>query len=260
MPLPRILLVEDDPVAQDLIASLLAVQGWKVDVASDGFTSLKLLRDYAYQVALIDYHLPEMDGYALARLMRDSCSGRAERLQLIAMTADHHGLTARRGADRLFDDVLAKPFQPHDLAAKLAGRLPAGSDPRRLTAAAAALLERPDVDQARNLAGAIWRARGLSDLPKARLMPAPTVDQTAAVRICFDIVEDDPDLVVILDARGLQELLRTRLVTSPHLPTVALDRDLAMVTDAHFDVTESASWSSIARLIRESSGRARAAS
>jgi len=34
---------------------------------------LRLLRDNAYQAALIDYHLPEMDGYALARLMRDDC-------------------------------------------------------------------------------------------------------------------------------------------------------------------------------------------
>lgn len=251
MPKPRILLVEDDPVTQELVASILEKQGWDVDVASDAFTSLKLLRAHAYRVALIDYHLPEMDGYALARLMRDARETSKEQTRLIAMTADHRGLTARRGVDRMFDAVLAKPFRPGDLMAMLAKASPGDDERQKVEEAAAALLASPDFDRARAVAESMWRARGLCGLPKAQVVSAPTADQAAAVRICFDIVEDaSADIILILDARGLQELLRSRLTTASHLPIVTLDRSIAIVADAYFAAAEPASWSSVADLVR----------
>ncbi|NVN86932.1 MAG: response regulator [Rhodopseudomonas sp.] len=250
MATPRILLVEDDPFAQELITSILERHDWRVDLAADGFASLRLLRDNVYQVALIDYHLPEMDGYALARLMRDDCGAHTDHLHLIGMTADRHGLAARRGVDHVFDDILAKPFQPDDLMAALAKASPADSERRDVMEAAAALLANPDFDRARSAAASIWRARGLRGFPRAQVVPAPTAEQSAAVRICFDIVEDaSAEIVLILDARGLQELLRSRLSTASHLPIVTLDNALAIVADAYFSVAESASWSSVAGLV-----------
>ncbi len=117
--MPKILLVEDDPVAQDLVKGILESRGWVVHAADDGFASLSMLRERSYAAALVDYHLPEMDGYALARLMRDICQTRQQPMRLIGMTADRHGLAGRRGVDRLFDDILVKPFSPADLLAVL---------------------------------------------------------------------------------------------------------------------------------------------
>jgi CheY-like chemotaxis protein len=252
----RILLVEDDPFAQELVTSILETQGWEVDLAGDAFASLRLLREGNYHAALIDYHLPEMDGYALARLMRDICGARSDRLHLIGMTADRHGLAERRGVDHVFDHILAKPFQPSELMATLAKPPPADAERRKVAEAAAALLAKPDIDRARDAAAAIWRARGLHGIPRVHVVPSPTADQAAAVRICFDIVEQaSADFVLILDARGLQELIRSRLSKASHLPTVTLDRALAIVTDAHFAVAESASWSTVAGLVRRSATR-----
>ena len=66
----RILLVEDDPVSCDLFAALLVSQGHVVETAGDGFNALRLAQETPYDIVFIDYHLPEMDGYALARLIR----------------------------------------------------------------------------------------------------------------------------------------------------------------------------------------------
>lgn len=67
----RLLVVEDDPGFQDLVRALCEGRGDSVDVAADGFLGLRLLSERRHDVVMIDYHLPEMDGYALARLMRE---------------------------------------------------------------------------------------------------------------------------------------------------------------------------------------------
>lgn len=104
----RLLVVEDDPGFQDLVRALCERRGDSVDVASDGFLGLRLLSERRHDVVMIDYHLPEMDGYALARLMRE-VSRPEDKVRLIGVTADRHGLASRRGADARFDAILVKP-------------------------------------------------------------------------------------------------------------------------------------------------------
>ncbi|WP_144761399.1 response regulator, partial [Methylobacterium dankookense] len=128
----QILLVEDDPDSQDLVRALCAAHGYGVDVAADGFLGLRLLSERRHPVVLIDYHLPEMDGYALARLMREIVGARGVRL--VGITADRHGLASRRGADALFDAILVKPLEPERLHATL-DRLARGEAPAARPAA-----------------------------------------------------------------------------------------------------------------------------
>ena len=49
----RILLVEDDPVSQDLLRRILQARGHQVDAAIDGFTGLRLLKQQTYDLALV---------------------------------------------------------------------------------------------------------------------------------------------------------------------------------------------------------------
>ena len=66
----RILIVEDDAILQEAIKSALEGKGFKVDATADGFCGLELLRKGSYDLALLDYQLPEMDGYVSARVFR----------------------------------------------------------------------------------------------------------------------------------------------------------------------------------------------
>lgn len=247
----RILLVEDDPVSQDIVKGILESRGWTVDTASDGFASINMLREQHYTAALIDYHLPEMDGYALARLMRDIGNARQQPLRLIGMTADRHGLAGRRGVDRVFDDILAKPFAPTDLLTLLDTVAPRRDSSVTFAKLLATLQSNPDTTHARAVSSALWRARGLTALPKAYLVPEPSPDQENAISLCFDIVDEgSAELVLIVDAQGFHDLIRTRRSTVSQLPIITTDPALIVIADSHFSVADATSWSRVAALVQ----------
>lgn len=243
----QILLVEDDPLFQDIAVSILQGQGMDVDVASNGFAALRLLRDVSYDAALVDYHLPEMDGFTLARLMHDVTDGRNKPLRLIGVTADRHGLAARRGAGNLFDAIVAKPYDPLELA-KLLEVAPEG---RPQATQSPAIIPDRGHGEARLMAASFWRARGLQQMPRATVFPFPTPQQRSTIQMCFDVVEsDNAEIIVVIDARGLQELLRTRVESNlPKQPIVSLDPSLATVSDAYFAVADRESWTAVANLL-----------
>lgn len=248
--MPKILLVEDDPLAQEIASSILESRGIQVDVASDGFDALRLLREKSYDIALVDYHLPEMDGFALARLIRDLSKVRKTQLRLIGVTADRHGLAARHGAGSLFDAIVAKPFDPVELLNLVA--VEAQPDTRHDGTMDVAPAGDPGIAGARLAAMSFWRTRGLAGLPRAAVLPTPTSHELLALQICFDIVDPtQAELLLVLDARGLQQLVRSRLSAAPTgLPVVALDPTLASFSDACFLVADRDSWSSVADLLK----------
>ena len=248
----QILLVEDDPLAQDIASSILQSQGFDVDIAGDGFAALRLLREIAYDAVLVDYHLPEMDGFALARLMRDVSGARRHPLHLIGVTADHNGLAARQGVTSLFDAIIAKPFNPNELLLLL-NSMSQRTNIRTGTLPIQSAVTDPGIEGARLAATSFWRARGLSGLPRAVVLPTPTAEESAGLQICFDIVDHmQAELMLILDARGLQQLLRSRLSAGPSsLPVVTIDPALAPFSDACFSVGDRETWSSVADLLKE---------
>src|SRR5262249_13268820 len=108
----RILVVDDDPFAQNLMTAVFSGAGYEADVAPDGLAALRPLREKSYRIAFIDYHLPALDGYALAKLMRDGTWAGDSGLKLVMVTADRHALAARPEIDTLCDATLFKPFDP----------------------------------------------------------------------------------------------------------------------------------------------------
>ena len=72
----RILIAEDDRVLQDLVAELLAEAGYEVVTASDGDEALKLVREQAPDLVLLDVSMPRLNGYAVCREIRESGPGR----------------------------------------------------------------------------------------------------------------------------------------------------------------------------------------
>ena len=105
---PRVLVVDDDQTVRSLLQTALQTEGYAVDCAANGLEALRLLNSAAYDVALVDYHMPELDGLGTAKLIYDLLD-RQHRPRLVALTAaigdlmvedPHYGL--------LFDNVVMK--------------------------------------------------------------------------------------------------------------------------------------------------------
>ena len=86
----RILVADDSEDNRFLIRSYLKLLPFQLDFAENGAIAFeKLQKNGAYDLALVDVHMPEMDGYAVARRVRDHESrGNNKTLPLIALTAD----------------------------------------------------------------------------------------------------------------------------------------------------------------------------
>ncbi|MBL8351809.1 MAG: response regulator [Burkholderiaceae bacterium] len=154
----RLLLVEDNPLNQQVALQLLQDVGLHADLAGDGLQALARLQAQRYDLVLMDVQMPQLDGVGATRALRrlPGC----ERLPVLAMTA---GAVSEDGAQCLaagMNEVITKPVDPADLYAALLRWLPARPEPGAPPAAAAAAPALP---------------------PPAPSPPAPSADPWAAV-------------------------------------------------------------------------------
>ena len=72
----KVLVAEDNPITQDLLKQFLNQRGHQVDTVTDGREALEALRKNQYDVALLDSHLPSMDGAQIAASIKSDAAGR----------------------------------------------------------------------------------------------------------------------------------------------------------------------------------------
>ena len=116
----RLLVVEDNPVNQEVALGILGTFGYRADVAADGRIALQFLAEKDYDLVLMDCQLPEVDGYEATRIIREPASQvRNHKIPVIAMTA--HAMTGDREKCLAsgMDDYLTKPLQPAALKESL---------------------------------------------------------------------------------------------------------------------------------------------
>jgi signal transduction histidine kinase len=118
----RILIVEDNPDAREGLAELLSHRCRHVETAADGQMGLERALSAAYDVMLIDVGLPVVDGYEVARRLRD----RTPRPRLIAMTGYGQPDDRRRALAAGFDLHLVKPVSLRQLLTHLSSLHPGG--------------------------------------------------------------------------------------------------------------------------------------
>ena len=117
----RVLVVEDDPRQAAFQAKLLAVGGYEVETCADPRRFESLVVSFAPDLVLLDIRLPEIDGFALARFLRQD--ERYATLPILFLTADA-SLQARVEAQRVGgDDLLVKPVLPWLLLTAVAARV-----------------------------------------------------------------------------------------------------------------------------------------
>jgi CheY-like chemotaxis protein len=109
----RVLLVEDNDDARDMLRTVLRLAGHEVHEAADGVTALRMATELRPHVALIDLGLPGLDGLEVGARLRASADG--ERPLLVAVTG--YGQQADRERTRRagFDLHLTKPVDPERL-------------------------------------------------------------------------------------------------------------------------------------------------
>jgi signal transduction histidine kinase/CheY-like chemotaxis protein len=114
----RILLVEDNADAREMLRLGLTLQGHEVHEAGDGKTAVQLAAELRPDVALIDIGLPEFDGYEVARRIRTTQEGKS--IVLVAMTGYGQADDRRRALDAGFDAHATKPVVSEELASLVA--------------------------------------------------------------------------------------------------------------------------------------------
>ena len=107
-----VLVVEDSPDGREGLRSLLEFKHFKVTTAADGAEALERAEATRPDVAVVDIGLPDMDGYEVARLLRE---GRDGGLTLIALTGYGQPDDRRRALEAGFDLHLVKPVDPEQL-------------------------------------------------------------------------------------------------------------------------------------------------
>ncbi|MFD3264647.1 ATP-binding protein [Phenylobacterium ferrooxidans] len=113
-----LLVAEDNPINQAVVRAVLEAVGARLETANDGAEALEMLREKAFDLVLMDVHMPRMDGIEALRRIRAGETG-DPRQPVIALTAD-----AMPGEDQKllahgFDDVQPKPIQPMALIAAI---------------------------------------------------------------------------------------------------------------------------------------------
>jgi len=115
----RVLVAEDNPVNQEVAASMLRKRGHEIDVANNGREAVAAAARSRYDVILMDVQMPEMDGFEATHAIRATEEGRT--IPIIALTA--HALSGERERclAQGMSGYLTKPFKAHELFATVEG-------------------------------------------------------------------------------------------------------------------------------------------
>ena len=109
----RILVIEDNRDSADSLRLLLEFSGYEVAVAYSGHDGVQAAEQYQPDVVLCDIGLPGLDGYGVARKLRDNPT--TAKARLIAVTAYGQDEDRRRSHEAGFEQHLVKPVDPDAL-------------------------------------------------------------------------------------------------------------------------------------------------
>jgi CheY-like chemotaxis protein len=105
----RILVIEDNPTNLQVILTVVQALGYEADVAETGQSGIEKAETGGYDLILLDIQLPDIDGWTIARHLRQYV--RAKRLTIVAITASTSPDDRQRCFDSGMDDYVMKPFK-----------------------------------------------------------------------------------------------------------------------------------------------------
>ena len=112
-PPPRVLVVDDAADARDSLRLLFEMWGLEVRDAANGEAALAVARAFRPDIAVLDIRLPGMDGFELARRLRQLPG--LESVALVAITGHHVETDGADATSAGFQRLLVKPYDPREL-------------------------------------------------------------------------------------------------------------------------------------------------
>lgn len=134
----KILLVEDDEGLLEILRQILISQHYLVECATDGLTGWELAETFDYDLILLDWMVPQLDGISLCQRLRAHVSASAStgsihpnyNTPIILLTAKDSSAKRVMGLDAGADDYLVKPIDLQELLARIRALLRRGSGAR----------------------------------------------------------------------------------------------------------------------------------
>ena len=116
----RILLVEDDRMNQFVMSQFFKKWNARVDIAENGRIAIEKLSEKAFDLVLMDVHMPVMDGFEATQLIRNTLSNVLDhQIPIIALTADVNNEIRSRVREAGMNDLITKPSEPDVLFQKV---------------------------------------------------------------------------------------------------------------------------------------------
>nr|WP_199044268.1 hybrid sensor histidine kinase/response regulator [Dyella sp. ASV24] len=217
----RVLLVEDHPVNRELIQQQLEAIGFEADVAEDGRSALHTWNPAVHAAVLTDINMPGMNGYELARALREHDTA----VPILAITATAVPDEVRRCEEAGITALLLKPLSLERLDAALTEYLPA-----------APTATIPEVDKLAAIPEKVRRLfvrTGLDDL--GRLARAREAGDVATLR---SVIHAFKGVLLMLKEREAATLCAALEDELASTEIGALEDDLARVTQVLEDAVE----------------------
>lgn len=118
----RFLLAEDQPVNALIVVKMLGTKGVEVEIAKDGVEAVDMFKAHEsgyYDAILMDIHMPRMDGWDAARLIRSSGKAQAMEIPIFALSADAFVEDKRKSIEAGMNGHITKPIDYNELERKL---------------------------------------------------------------------------------------------------------------------------------------------
>ncbi|NLM03835.1 MAG: response regulator [Clostridiales bacterium] len=113
-----ILLVEDEKITQKVIENILKSQGWNTTIASDGEEAIEYLQSKKFDLALIDIHIPKINGLEIIKTIQNSITC-AKDMGIILMTAGDISKFRVKSTEIGADEYIEKPIDRNILLEKI---------------------------------------------------------------------------------------------------------------------------------------------
>ncbi|MEE2733323.1 MAG: ATP-binding protein [Pseudomonadota bacterium] len=116
----RILVVDDNPINQEVAVGLIEDSGAAISTVDNGQEAVDALAETPFDLVLMDCQMPVMDGYTATRQIRSGAAGEpAQKVPIVAMTASAMAGDRERCMLAGMDDYITKPLEPAELEPKL---------------------------------------------------------------------------------------------------------------------------------------------
>jgi len=125
----KILVVEDNRKLARFLHQALTEEGYVVDVVNEGGEAIERSGEIGYDLVLLDWMLPDLDGLAVCRTFRE----KRHKVPILMLTARAEVAERIAGLDAGADDYLAKPFDLGELLARVRACIRRGADATAVT-------------------------------------------------------------------------------------------------------------------------------